>query len=176
MKWVIIAALIISSVTLQAEALEEVNLQRSHLGLPAVFADAHATAFAQRKAEYQAARGIKGFYPMSTRSTGMNGHEGPIYDRPHVEGTGCSTQDGPWLTCAMRSLGSPRVGAGVAIGPDGYRYMVLIVLGRKHRDGGKLVTLINTAHLTPEAPRVAPHSGGNQRRAATVCSRCGKIH
>jgi len=159
--------------TIQGEAWggawAELNAQRAHLGLPPMIPDEEATRFAQMKAEYQAARGIRGFHPDSARRTGMSGHEGPSFHRPHVEGTGCS-RDGYWMTCAMRSLGQPRAGAGMATGRDGSRYYVLIVLGRGHRDGGLRIPLMRTAHLSPG-------SGGIPKRAASgVCPRCGRIH
>jgi hypothetical protein len=46
-------------------------------------------------------------------------------------------------------------GAGVAIGADGERYMVLIVRGTQgHAPNGRQVRLLRTAHLTPDAPRI----------------------
>ena len=142
----------VAAATAKAGAWEELNAQRAHMGLPPMIQDEEATAFAQMKAEYQAARGISGFYPDSMRSKGMTGHEGPRFNLPHVEGTGCS-RDGYWMTCAMRSIGQPRAGAGIATGSDGARYMCLIVLGRNHRDGGVRRPLMYTAHLKDSPPQ-----------------------
>ena len=128
--------------TAQASALEEVNLWRSKNGLPAFKEDKKLTAAAQHKAEYRAARLLK------------DGHDGPECPAGCREGTGEAKPEWGWLTCVMEETGT-YAGAGVAIGADGERYMVLIVRGiHGHAPNGRQVRPLRTAHLTPDAPRI----------------------
>lgn len=143
---IIILILLLSS-TASASALEEVNLWRSKNGLPAFEEDAKLTEAAQRKAEYRAQRRLK------------DGHQGPRCPGGCREGTGEARPEWGWLTCVMEETGKT-AGAGVAIGADGERYMVLIVRGtRGSAPRGRSIRPMRTAHLTPDAPRV-----GRKRR------------
>lgn len=127
----------------QGEALDEVNLQRSRLGLPPFSRDIELCKRAQGKAEWQAARGIHIW-------NGHNGHEGPR-TRGVIEGTGVATKPNGWISCAMDTLGSYPAGAGVAIGPDGYRYHCLLLRApsssREHRQSSTK-PILKTHHLT----------------------------
>ena len=127
----------------QAKAIDEVNYWRKKNGLRPFVEDKKLSAAAQHKAEYRAARLLK------------DGHQGPACPAGCREGTGEARPSWGWLTCVMEETGS-HAGAGVAIGPDGERYMVLIVRGsRGNAPIGRNVRPISTAHLTPDAPRVA---------------------
>jgi hypothetical protein len=128
--------------TAQASALEEVNLWRTTNGLPPFQEDERLTAAAQYKAEYRAARLLK------------NGHQGPPCPPNCREGTGEARAEWGWLSCVMEEAGT-HAGAGVAIGADGERYMVLMVRGtHSHAPMGRQVRPVRTAHLTPDAPRI----------------------
>ena len=124
----------------QASAMDEVNYWRTRNGLRP-FAEVKAlTAAAQQKAEYRAARLLK------------DNHAGPSCPAGCREGTGEARAEWGWLTCLMEETGS-QAGAGVAIGADGERYMVLIVRG--------------TRGSAPRAQRqTASHSTSDSRRAA----------
>ena len=125
-----------------AKAIDEVNYWRKRNGLRPYVEDKRLTAAAQHKAEYRAARLLK------------NGHQGPACPAGCREGTGEARPDWGWLTCVMEESGS-RAGAGVAIGDDGERYMVLIVRGsRGSAPKGRNVRPLSTSHLTPNAPRI----------------------
>jgi hypothetical protein len=133
--------LLLSS-TAHAGALDEVNLWRTTNGLPPFHEDTTLTAAAQHKAEYRAARLLK------------NGHQGPACPPGCREGTGEARAEWGWLTCVMEESGT-YAGAGVAIGDDGERYMVLMVRGtHSHAPTGRQVHPLRTSHLTPDAPRI----------------------
>lgn len=127
-------------------AIDEVNHWRQQNGLPAFVEDDQLTEFAQQKAEWRAARLAK------------NGHQGPPTPAGCREGCGEATEQWGWLTCCQEETGT-QAGAGVAIGADGERYMVLVIRGthgtaprgRKIGGGGPL-RIVRTAHLTPDAP------------------------
>ncbi|MEO0532131.1 MAG: CAP domain-containing protein [Planctomycetota bacterium] len=139
-------AVLILTGTCHAAAIDEVNHWRQQNGLPAFTEDEELTAFAQQKAEWRAARLAK------------NGHQGPATPAGCREGCGEATADWGWLTCCQEETGT-KAGAGVAIGADGERYMVLLIhgtqgtapRGRKIGGGGPL-RIVRTAHLTPDAP------------------------
>jgi len=95
-----------------ASAIEEVNFWRSANGLPRLVEDQVLTSRAQAKAEYRAARLLK------------NGHDGRRCPQGCREGTGEASPGWGWLACVMEETGDC-AGAGVAIGADGQRYMVL---------------------------------------------------
>ena len=134
--------LLLVSSTASASGLEEVNLWRTKNGLPPFEEDKKLTAAAQKKAEYRAARLLK------------DGHQGPTCPAGCREGTGEAKPEWGWLTCVMEETGT-KAGAGVAIGADGERYMVLIVRGiHGHAPQGRQVRPLRTAHLTPDAPRI----------------------
>lgn len=151
--------LFVLSGAVHATAMQELNLQRKNLGLPPLREDPRLTAHAQRRAEYQATHRLSlynGYSPSQVHrgDSGISG--GPI-----VEGCGAMPRNTPqdcWCTCAMRVLGDPMVGAGVAWGSDGVRYMCLIVRARDIRTGGLRKPMIATAHLTPDAPRMPRRS------------------
>lgn len=126
-----------------AMAIEEVNYWRIKNGLPAFTEVPWMTVAAQAKAEYRAARGLK------------DGHDGPRRPEGCREGTGEATPQWGWLTCCMEETGR-YAGAGVAVGADGERYMVLIVHGVYGRAPiGRRIRPLRTAHLTPDAPVIA---------------------
>lgn len=134
--------------TASGTAIEEVNHWRSQNGLPAFQEDAQLTQFAQAKAEWRAARLAK------------NGHQGPPTPPGCREGCGEATPEWGWLTCCQEESGQ-QAGAGVAIGADGERYMVLVIRGTsgsaprgRQIGGGGALRIIRTAHLTPDAPRI----------------------
>ena len=130
-----------------ATALDEVNHWRTKNGLNALTEDPALTKFAQKKAEYRAARLLK------------NGHQGPRCPAGCREGCGEAKPFWGWLTCCMEETGN-EAGAGVAVGEDGERCMVLIMKGTKgHAPRGRKIghkgcslKIINTSHLTPDAP------------------------
>lgn len=121
--------------------MDEVNYWRSRNRLPVLIEDPALTEFAQMKANYRAQRMLK------------DGHQGPRWPQGTTEGTGEATAAWGWLTCIMEGEGK-YAGAGVAIGPDGERYMVLVIRGparsliNPHR-----IRTLPTAHLTPNPPR-----------------------
>lgn len=137
------------SSTASATAMEEVNYWRTQNGLEPLREVPWMTEFAQRKAEWRAAR------------LAQNGHQGPRCPAGCREGCGEAHSNWGWLTCCQEETGE-LAGAGVAIGADGQRYMVLIIQGtrgtapRGRQIGGRGAPLriINTSQLTPDAPRV----------------------
>ena len=138
----IVIVLALSTLT-NAGALDEVNLWRNKNGLPPLVEDKELTLFAQHKAEYRAARLLK------------DGHHGPRHPEGCREGTGEADPSWGWLTCVMEETGK-YAGAGVAIGADGERYMVLVLRGSKGcAPRGRQVRPMLTAHLTPDAPIIA---------------------
>ena len=147
-----------------ASGMQELNLQRKNLGLPPLREDPALTAHAQKRAEYQAAHHLSLYNGYSAREV-HRGNFKPAGERYIVEGSGAMPRNTPqdcWCTCAMRVLGNPLVGAGVAWGSDGVRYMCLIVRTRRIREGGLRKPMIATAHLTPNAP-VIPRFGSKRR-------------
>lgn len=137
--------LVAAASTAGATAIEEVNYWRSQNGLPPFQEDEQLTQFAQAKAEWRAARLAK------------NGHQGPSVPAGCREGCGEATPDWGWLTCCQEETGQ-LAGAGVAIGADGERYMVLVIRGtngsapRGRKIGGNgPLKIVRTAHLTPDA-------------------------
>ena len=135
--------------TASATAMKEVNYWRTHNGLKPLKEVEWMSKFAQRKAEWRAARLAK------------NGHQGPACPAGCRDGTGEATADWGWLTCCQEESGA-WAGAGVAIGADGERYMVLIIhgshgstpRGRSIGGRGSGMRIINTSRLTPDAPRI----------------------
>ena len=142
----LLLAVLIGSPAL-AQPMAEVNAQRANFGLPPLIEDARLSRWAQMKAEWQARRGI-------CLDNGYNGHEGPGCGPGYVEGTGCLPQHWGWGTCAMRVLGTHAAGAGLAMGPDGKRYMCLVIQGRNLPESRSSRPLVSTAHLTPQVKYV----------------------
>ena len=136
--------------TASATAMEEVNRWRSLNGLPAFKEVPWMTEFAQKKAEWRAAR------------LAQNGHQGPPCPAGCREGCGEARSEWGWLTCCQEESGK-WAGAGVAIGADGQRYMVLIIhgtngsapRGRQIGGRGSSLRIINTSRLTADAPKIA---------------------
>jgi hypothetical protein len=135
--------------TATATAMEEVNHWRASNGLSTFKEVAWMSEFAQRKAEWRAARLAK------------DGHQGPPCPAGCREGCGEANSTWGWLTCCQEETGK-WAGAGVAIGEDGQRYMVLIIhgargnapRGRQIGGTGASLRIINTSNLTPDAPRI----------------------
>lgn len=122
-------------------AIDEVNLFRTTHGLRPFKHDPRLTEFAQMKAEFRAARMLK------------HGHQGPKNPPGSVEGTAEATAMWGWLSCSMEEDWE-FAGAGIAIGGDGERYMVLVVRGGTGAaTRGRNLRPVTTAHLTPHPPR-----------------------
>jgi len=126
-----------------ADGLDEVNEWRRRCGLRPFVEDPEMTRFAKMKARYRAERNLR------------DGHQGPKPPMHWHEGTGEATPQWGWLTCEMES-DYRYAGAGVCVGADGTRYMVLVCRGGS---GRALVSrnnspVHNTAHLTPHPDRV----------------------
>jgi hypothetical protein len=133
------------AMTAQAEPLDEVNLQRSRIGLPPLIRDEALCKFAQAKAEYQAARNIWG-------------HAGPRWGEVGVtEGTGVTRPENTqgWLSCACDKLGQWPAGAGAAYDSSGRRFNCLLIrCPNGTRESSLTQTyLIPTYHLSPRPIR-----------------------
>ena len=145
---VLLLTLLVTS-TATASAMKEVNQWRTQNGLQPLKEVTWMTEFAQRKAEWRAAR------------LAQNGHQGPRCPAGCREGTGEADSAWGWLTCCQEESGK-WAGAGVAIGADGQRYMVLIIhgtqgttpKGRQIGGRGARLRIIDTSKLTPNAPRI----------------------
>lgn len=129
-------------------AMAELNFWRESNGLPILVEEPDYTEFAQMKAEWRAERLLK------------DGHDGPQHPEGTREGTGEATPDWGWLTCCQEET-AERAGAGIAIGRDGLRYMVLVMRGGGDAPKGRAIggpgsrlRIIDTSHMTPDAPRV----------------------
>ena len=139
-RFVLVSAFVIVASIAQATAIEEVNYWRERNGLPLFQEVSWMTAAAQRKAEYRAARLLK------------DSHQGPKCPAGCREGTGEATPWWGWWTCCMEETGR-YAGAGVALGSDGERYMVLIVYGIHGRAPiGRRIRPLSISHLTPHLP------------------------
>lgn len=126
----------------QASAMDEVNHWRKKNGLRPFIEVPWMTTAAQKKAEWRAARLLK------------RGHQGPACPRGCREGTGTGTPSWGWITCCMNQSGK-YAGAGIALGVDGKRRMVLIVYGRGKDLVHGTLRAQKTAHLTPHPPIIA---------------------
>ena len=147
--------------TVRADGMAEVNEWRRRTGLPAFIEDPQMTAFAQSKARYRAERGLQ------------NVHQGPKPPAGWHEGTGEATANWGWLTCEMES-DFRYAGAGICLGADGTRYMVLVCRGGS---GRALVSRNNTpvhktAHITPNPQRVGSIAASKKM----PCPKCGRYH
>lgn len=137
------------------EALDECNLQRQHFGLPPLIRDPELMRAAQRKAEWKAAHHVTSQY-------GYDGHEGQTPPDDCIEGCGALTPFWGWGTCETTLTGSWPAGAGLAMGTDGRRYMVLWIRqggqnGHRRTIDMSSRNLADTAHLTPGL-KVIPRS------------------
>lgn len=143
-------------------AFDEVNAWRRAAGLPQLTEDPVMTEFAQRKAQYRAARRLK------------NGHQGPSAQADWTEGCGEAKAVWGWLTCATE-CDFRYGGAGVATSVDGERYMVFVGRGGSGRAliDPHRYPIINTSHLTPN-----PIRAGSVPAASTPahCPNCGRLH
>lgn len=138
-----------------AAAIDEVNLFRTTHGLHPFKHDPQLSVFAQRKAEYRAIRLLK------------NGHQGPQNPPGTAEGTAEALPMWGWLSCAMEEDWE-YAGAGVAIGADHERYMVLVVRnGSGAALKGRSLRPVSTAHLTPNPPSF-DRSGNRTGGGATI--------
>ena len=144
----LLLTLLITSIT-SGSAMDEVNHWRTKNGLEPLKEVPWMTEFAQQKAEWRAAR------------LAQNGHQGPPCPAGCREGCGEADSFWGWLTCCQEETGK-WAGAGVAIGADGQRYMVLVIhgtrgtapKGRQIGGRGARLRIINTSKLTPDAPRI----------------------
>ncbi|MCO8125390.1 hypothetical protein NHH03_26865 [Stieleria sp. TO1_6] len=152
----------------QGGAFDEVNAWRRAAGLPQLIEDPAMTEFAERKAQYRAAKGLK------------NGHQGPSVPGGWTEGCGEATSRWGWLTCATE-CDFQYGGAGVALGADGERYMVFVGRGGSGRAliNPNHYPIINTSHLTPSLTRAnaAPVvAAATAQPTQTRCAKCGRVH
>jgi len=166
--WLVVLGLTSLSVV-HADAMGEVNEWRRRCGLRPFVEDPAMTQFAEMKARYRAERNLR------------NGHQGPSSPPGWHEGTGEATASWGWLTCEMES-DFQYAGAGICVGADGTRYMVLVC-----RDGSGRALLPrnnapvhNTSHLSPNPPRVGSAPIGAALNPAPSapqpCPSCGKYH
>ncbi|MDM4015169.1 CAP domain-containing protein [Roseiconus lacunae] len=141
-------------------AFDEVNAWRRGAGLPQIAEDPAMTAFAQKKAEYRAARGLK------------NGHQGPSVPAGWTEGCGEATASWGWLTCATE-CDFQYGGAGIAIGRDGERYMVFVGRGGSGRAliNPNRYPIIKTAHLSSPIKMLANNRSTRPGNASGIVSR-----
>ena len=144
-----------------AAAIDEVNLFRKSHGLRPFKHDAELSKFAQMKAEYRAQRGLK------------NGHQGPRNPPGTSEGTAEATPMWGWLSCCMEE-DHPVAGAGIALGDDGERYMVLVCRGgRGIAPKGRSLRPVSTSHLTPEIVHVSRDGSRRIKRMTDRIQRIG---
>ena len=162
-RFVLVSVIALVAATLaHGGAFVEVDAGRRGAGLPQLIEDPAMTQFAEAKARYRAARGLK------------NGHQGPSVPAGWTEGCGEAKASWGWLTCATE-CDFQYAGAGIAIGADGERYMVFVGRGGSGRAliDPKRYPIIKTAHLTPSPTRAAfvPKAATQTR-----CPDCGRIH
>ncbi|QEG01297.1 hypothetical protein Mal15_53730 [Stieleria maiorica] len=168
-RLMLLAAFALTSATIaQGGAFDEVNAWRRGAGLPELIEDPEMTKFAQQKAEYRAARGLK------------NGHQGPSVPGGWTEGCGEATATWGWLTCATE-CDFRYAGAGIATGADGERYMVFVGRGGSGRAliNPDRYPIIKTAHLTPKPIRGLVKAAASAKAAVSAtqrCPKCGRIH
>lgn len=126
-------------------------------GLPQIRHDEDMTLFAQGKARWQAERGLDG------------GHDGPGCPSGWREGTAKAAKSWGWLTCCQEE-DAAYGGAGMCVGRDGERHMVLVLRGGTGRPliPRRRIPVFKTAHLSPNPPSVSevwrPYRWGNPFR------------
>lgn len=98
------------------EAWLEFNEWRRRCGLPQLKEVPEMSELAQNKANYRA------FYRL------QNSHDGPAHPKDWYEGCGEAIPYVGWLTCVMED-NAQEGGAGMTVGLDGQRYMVLYLRG-----------------------------------------------
>ncbi len=144
MRWMLSMIIVLTTQAIvSADAIDEVNEWRKRSGLPLFIEDPAMTKFATMKARYRAERNLR------------DGHQGPRPPAGWHEGTGEAYATWGWLTCETESE-FMYAGAGICVGRDGTRFMVLVC-----RDGSGRALLPredspvhNTSHLTRNPPRV----------------------
>jgi hypothetical protein len=162
MRWLLLLTVCLTNfMAVRADGMAEVNEWRRRSGLRPFTADPEMTRFAEMKARYRAEANLR------------NGHQGPSAPAGWHEGTGEATASWGWLTCEMES-DFQYAGAGICVGNDGTRFMVLVCRGGS---GRALLSrhnspVHNTSHLTPDPPRV----GIALARVGKPCPSCGKHH
>ena len=139
-----LAVVAVTCTSVMGGAMDEVNEWRKRCGLKPFVEDPEMTKFAVMKARYRAERNLR------------DGHQGPQPKAGWHEGTGEALPMWGWLTCEMES-DFKYAGAGMCVGNDGTRYMVLVC---RSGSGRALVRrnyapVHNTSYLTPNPPRLA---------------------
>ena len=158
MRLLMIAAVLMTAASnVQADGMDEVNEWRRRTGLPPCNEDPQMTKFAEMKAKYRAEHDLR------------DGHQGPKPPAAWHEGTGEASRRWGWLTCEME-CDFKYAGAGLCVGKDGTRYMVLVARGGSSK---ALVSrhnapVHNTSHLTPNPPRI-----GDLESLPARCPVCG---
>lgn len=102
------------------------------------------TKWAQEKANYRA------YYRL------QNGHQGPQTPGGWREGTGEATSGWGWLTCCQEE-NAVSGGAGMCVGLDGERYMVLVLRGGSGRSllgSRNNIPIHDTSRLTAKPFRI----------------------
>lgn len=128
----------------QGDAWDEFSEWRRQCGLPQVKEDPAMTKWAQAKANYRAFHRLK------------NGHQGPRNPAGWREGTGEAKPVWGWLTCCQEE-DAAYGGAGMCVGLDGDRYMVLVLRGGNGRcllRSRNDIPIHNTSRLTTRPYRV----------------------
>ena len=121
MRWMLSMIIVLTTQAIvSADAIDEVNEWRKRSGLPLFIEDPAMTKFATMKARYRAERNLR------------DGHQGPRPPAGWHEGTGEAYATWGWLTCETESE-FMYAGAGICVGRDGTRFMVLVC-----RDGSVL--------------------------------------
>jgi hypothetical protein len=140
---IIVAVLMTVATSVQADGMDEVNEWRRRTGLPLFIEDPEMTKFAQMKARHRAENNLR------------NGHQGPKPPARWHEGTGEASSLWGWLTCEME-CDFTYAGAGLCVGKDGTRYMVLVCRGGSSRPfiSRRSVPVHSTSHLTPKPARI----------------------
>jgi hypothetical protein len=144
MKWLLVMTIVLTTQAVaSADAMDEVNEWRKLCGLPPLIEDPAMTKFAAMKARYRAQRNLR------------NGHQGPRPPAGWREGTGEAYAVWGWLTCETES-DFKYAGAGICVGADGTRFMVLVCRGGSGRAllPRQNSPVHNTSHLTRNPPRV----------------------
>ena len=150
--------LAIAAPAANGDAWDEFCAWRRMAGLPQLAEDPSMTAFAMHKARYRAERGLR------------RGHAGPRLRAGWHEGT-AEWRPSMGFGACYREHDFRYGGAGMCVGRDGRRYMVLVVRGGSGRSlMRRSRPTFNTAHLTPNPPRVG------QVAQAGACPNCGRYH
>ena len=139
--WILV---LVPAALCQADAWDEFCEWRTRCGLPQIQEDPVMTKWAQEKANFRAYYRLK------------NGHQGPRTPAGWREGTGEAKSFWGWLTCCQEE-DAAYGGAGICIGLDGERYMVLALRGGSGRSLFRSRTNIpihDTSRLTAKPYRI----------------------